>query len=54
MAKNENRPNITLVCTECKHKKYVTVKNKKNTTDKLQLNKYCKWCNKSTVHKEEK
>ena len=32
----------------------VTVKNKKNTTDKLSLNKYCKWCNKSTVHKEEK
>ena len=35
MAKNENRPNIALVCTECKHENYVTVKNKKNTTEKL-------------------
>ena len=29
MAKNENRPNIALVCTECKRENYVTVKNKK-------------------------
>ena len=28
MAKNETRPNITLVCTECKHENYTTVKNK--------------------------
>lgn len=54
MAKNENRPNITLTCTECKHKNYLTEKNKKNDPDKLQLKKYCKWCNKVTVHKEEK
>jgi len=54
MAKNETRPNITLVCTECKHENYVTVKNKKNTTEKLELKKYCKYCNKATVHKEKK
>ena len=29
MAKNENRPNIALVCSECKRENYVTVKNKK-------------------------
>ena len=29
MAKNETRPNIALVCSECKHENYVTVKNKK-------------------------
>ena len=46
MAKNENRPNITLVCTECKHENYVT--------QKLELNKFCKFCNKSTLHKEKK
>ena len=34
MAKNENRPNIALACTECKHENYVTVKNKKNTKQK--------------------
>ena len=54
MAKNENRPNIALVCTECKHENYVTVKNKKNDPEKLELNKFCKWCNKQTVHKEKK
>ena len=54
MAKNENRPHVTLVCAECKHENYVTEKNKKNTTEKLELKKFCKWCNKSTVHKEKK
>ena len=54
MAKNENRPNIALVCTECKRENYVTVKNKKNTTEKLELKKFYKWCNKQTVHKEKK
>ena len=47
MAKNETRP-------ECKHENYVTVKNKKNSPEKLELNKFCKWCNKKTVHKEKK
>lgn len=54
MAKNESRPNIIMVCTECKHENYVTVKNKKNDPDKKELNKYCKWCKKVTVHKEKK
>ena len=57
MAKNENRPNIALVCTECKHENYVTVKNKKNTTEKLELNKYCKhtkFSNKSCIGKYNK
>ncbi len=30
------------------------MKNKKNTTDKLQLKKYCRHCRKHTVHKETK
>jgi large subunit ribosomal protein L33 len=54
MAKNEVRPSITLVCSECKKENYVTVKNKKNTTDKLELKKYCSTCRKATVHKEKK
>ena len=54
MAKNENRANIVLVCSECKHENYVTKKNKKNTPDKLEIIKYCKWCNKETDHKEKK
>ncbi|MBE3115323.1 MAG: 50S ribosomal protein L33 [Actinobacteria bacterium] len=39
-------------CTECKRRNYSTEKNKKNTPDRLELKKYCKWCKKHTIHKE--
>ncbi|MDR1832823.1 MAG: 50S ribosomal protein L33 [Fusobacteriaceae bacterium] len=48
------RVNIQLECTECKRKNYVTTKNKKNTTERLELHKFCPWDNKVTVHKETK
>jgi len=52
--KGENRENITLKCTECSEKNYRTEKNKKNTTSRLELNKFCPKCGKHTLHKEEK
>jgi large subunit ribosomal protein L33 len=45
---------ITISCTVCKRKNYTSMKNKKTTPDRLELNKYCKWCKKHTPHKEEK
>ena len=33
---------------------YNTMKNKKNTPDKLELNKYCRFCKKHTLHSETK
>ncbi|RMG74875.1 MAG: 50S ribosomal protein L33 [Nitrospirae bacterium] len=45
---------ILLQCTECKNKNYSTMKNKRNTPDKLQLKKYCRNCGRHTVHKETK
>ncbi len=45
---------ILLQCTECKNKNYSTMKNKKNTTEKLQMSKYCRSCRKHTAHKETK
>ncbi len=30
------------------------MKNKKNTTDKVQLKKYCRSCRRHTLHKETK
>lgn len=55
MAKNkENRENITLKCSVCNEKNYRTPKNKRNTTERLELNKYCSRCQKHTIHKEEK
>ena len=52
--KGEARQRITLKCTECKEQNYRTEKNKRNTSDKLELNKYCSRCRKTTLHKEEK
>jgi large subunit ribosomal protein L33 len=43
---------ITLACTVCKRRNYVTTKNKKNDPDRLELSKYCKWCRKHTPHRE--
>ncbi|GAB4174442.1 MAG: 50S ribosomal protein L33 [Calditrichia bacterium] len=43
---------ITLECTECKRRNYTTTKNKKKHTNRVEFKKYCKWCDKHTVHKE--
>ncbi|HEV8663593.1 MAG TPA: 50S ribosomal protein L33 [Candidatus Methylomirabilis sp.] len=45
---------ITLECTDCKRRNYSNTKNKRNTPDRLELKKYCRWCRKHTVHKETK
>jgi len=48
------RVKITLACTECKQRNYDTYKNKKNDPDRLEVNKYCRFCKKTTLHKETK
>ena len=37
---------VTLVCAECKNRNYNYDKNKKKTTEKMELNKFCKFCRK--------
>ena len=46
------RVKITLACTECKQRNYNTMKNKKNDPDRLEMNKYCRFCKKHTVYRE--
>lgn len=46
------RVNILLACTECKRRNYATVKNKNNTTGRVELKKFCPWCRTHTVHRE--
>ena len=53
MAK-DTRVIIQLACEECKRRNYSTTKNKKTTTEKLVLKKYCRHCRKHTPHKEVK
>ena len=58
MAKKGNRVQVILECTE--HRKsglagtsrYVTTKNRKNTTQRLELKKYNPVLRKHTMHKE--
>lgn len=53
MAKSKTaRILVALLCSTCGAQNYLTEKNKINTTDKLKLVKYCKWCKKKTEHKE--
>ena len=53
MAKKEgNRPTIRVACTECMRRIYVTVKNRVNDRDRIELRKYCRWDRRHTVHRE--
>jgi large subunit ribosomal protein L33 len=46
------RPKITLACTDCKERNYITKKNRRNDPDRLELKKYCPRDRKHTVHRE--
>ncbi len=45
---------IQLQCSECKDRNYSTTKNKKTTTGRLELKKFCRKCRKHNLHKEVK
>ena len=40
------RDNIILQCPDCKRRNYGTTKNKKKTTERLEMSKYCRFCRK--------
>ena len=50
----DRRVRITLACSECKQRNYNTMKNKTNDPDRLEMNKYCRFCRKHTLNKETK
>jgi large subunit ribosomal protein L33 len=62
MAKNKGpRIQITFECTECRTSllkprsgvsRYLSSKNRRNTLKKLELKKYCRFCNIHTLHRE--
>lgn len=54
MAKAGIREKIILACEVCKQRNYNTMKNKKNDPDRLEMQKYCRFCRKHTSHKETK
>ncbi|MCA1032746.1 50S ribosomal protein L33 [Bacillus timonensis] len=45
---------VTLACNDCGSRNYSTAKNSKNLVERLEINKFCKTCNKHTTHRETK
>ena len=64
MAKSKgSRLIVTMECLDCRNNsnetkrsagvsRYTTKKNRKNTPERLELKKFCRFCNKHTLHKE--
>lgn len=48
------RMKFLLECTECKRRNYTSTKNRRTTTAKVELKKYCPHDRKHTLHKEVK
>ena len=52
MAKSDKRVKITLECTECKERIYITMKSKINDRERLEMKKFCSRERRHTTHKE--
>ncbi len=48
------RINITLACTECGERNYISKKNKRNNPERIEMKKYCSREKKQTLHRETK
>ena len=48
------RVKITLAATECNKPINYNYNNNKNYPDRIEINKYCRFCKKTTLHKETK
>lgn len=46
------RERVILACGECKRRNYYTMKNKRLHPERVEYRKYCRFCNKHTLHKE--
>ena len=49
---SDKRVHVTLECTECKRRNYITKKSKVNDRERIEMKKYCKWDRRHTLHKE--
>jgi large subunit ribosomal protein L33 len=50
----QSRNYVTLECTECERQNYRTSKRLKGGTPRLELQKYCPFDRRRTLHKEKK
>ncbi|HZD09854.1 MAG TPA: 50S ribosomal protein L33 [Candidatus Binatia bacterium] len=52
MARKAVRTHITLECTVCKERNYITEKNRRNDSSRIELRKYCPRCRTHQLHRE--
>ena len=52
MAKKAVRTHITLACTECKERNYISEKNRRNDPNRIELNEFCPRCRCVRLHRE--
>ncbi|WP_081599712.1 50S ribosomal protein L33 [Halalkalibacterium ligniniphilum] len=45
---------IVLACENCKSRNYTTHANKQTHSDRMEMKKFCKTCNRHTLHLETK
>lgn len=54
MPKSDTRPSITLACTVCSERNYITTKNRNNQRERVELKKFCPRCREHQPHRETK
>ena len=52
MPRNDKRVKVTLACEQCKRRNYITMKNKTNDRERIEMKKYCRFERRHTLHKE--
>ena len=52
VAKNDRRIKVTLECEVCKQRNYITMKNRNNDRERIEMKKYCRFDRVHTLHKE--
>jgi large subunit ribosomal protein L33 len=49
---SDKRIKVTLACEDCKRRNYITIKNKNNDRERIEMKKYCRFDRRHTLHKE--
>jgi len=49
---SDKRVKVTLACELCKRRNYITVKNRQNDRERIEMKKYCRWDKSHTLHRE--
>ncbi|MDX1687608.1 MAG: 50S ribosomal protein L33 [Candidatus Promineifilaceae bacterium] len=52
MARRAVRTHVTLACTVCQERNYITQKNRRNDSGRLELRKFCPRCRQHQLHRE--